>query len=532
MLLAALVLPLPIFSVRCIDPPVLESMKLKGVIKRHYYPGDRIDYECYRGYFYVLPYLLSATCEPNGSWSRIEEACLRKSCPDIKVKHGKVVAPNETFEWESEAHISCDEGYFLRGKPIIVCNLIGENVSWSDTIPHCEKIYCGQPPKIKHGKHTNSYRNIFEYNELITYSCDLSNGPDEYSLVGQSKLVCIEPNKWSSDPPLCKVVKCERPFLEHGIMVSGSREKFSYQSVVVFECLQGFYLNGSNLVFCGGNDTWEPEMPTCIKGYRPTHPTKTPLSQYPGYPNPVEEIPSLEDFEDLDAGIIALAILTAIVAVIVVCTCLYRCLFSGKKEEKDMKEKAKEIKEKEEREMREKEERKEKEEKEKEEKKEKERKEKEKEKKEKEKKEKKEKEMKEKEKEKKEKEKEKKEKEFHFECRGRPENSRKTVRPPRQRACQGAGSEDAGGGRKPKHTALQAEKASQNAELPTSYTKTYQVRDLAQSFYSKLVKDSTSLLFIEIDRPLVPQLEILCQCNRREAAGAFSPMHSPLIRFQ
>lgn len=62
------------------------------------------------------------------------------------------------------------------------------------------------------------------------------------------------------------VVKCERPFLEHGIMVSGSREKFSYQSVVVFECLQGFYLNGSNLVFCGGNDTWEPEMPTCIKG--------------------------------------------------------------------------------------------------------------------------------------------------------------------------------------------------------------------------------------------------------------------------
>ncbi|XP_070329951.1 membrane cofactor protein-like isoform X2 [Odocoileus virginianus] len=401
--------------VRCIDPPVLDSMKLKGVIKRHYYPGDRIDYECYRGYFYVWPYLLSATCEPNGSWSRIEEACLRKSCPDPKVKHGKVVAPNETFEWESEAHISCDEGYFLRGKPIIVCNLIGENVSWSDTIPHCEKIYCGQPPKIKHGKHTNSYRNIFEYNELITYSCDLSNGPDEYSLVGQSKLVCIEPNKWSSDPPLCKVVKCERPFLEHGIMVSGSREKFSYQSVVVFECLQGFYLNGSSLVFCGGNDTWEPEMPTCIKGYRPTHPTKTPLSQYPGYPNPIEEIPSLEDFEDLDAGIIALAILTAIVAVIVVCTCLYRCLFSGKKEEEGMKEKVKEIKEKEEREMREKEERekerkekkrKEKEEKEKEEKKEKERKEKE----EKEKEEKKEKERKEKERKEKE-EKERKEKE-------------------------------------------------------------------------------------------------------------------------
>ncbi|XP_007164316.2 membrane cofactor protein-like [Balaenoptera acutorostrata] len=355
-LLLSLVLPLPIFSGPCIDPPVLESMKLKGVIKRHYYPGDRIDYECHRGYFYVWPYLLASTCEPNGSWSPIEEACLRKSCSNPEIKHGEVYAPNKTFEFESEAHISCNEGYYLRGKKILTCNLIGDNVHWSDLIPHCEKIFCGRPPKIKHGKHTNSYRNIFEYNELVTYSCNPSNGSDEYSLVGESKLICSGPGKWSSAAPLCKVVKCERPVLEHGIMVSESREKFSYQAVVIFECLQGFYLNGSNLVFCGGNNTWEPEMPKCIKGYKPTHPTKTPLLKYPGYPNPSDEILSLDDFEDLDAGIIALIILTAIVAVVVVCTCFYRCLHSEKKEEKDMKEKEeKDMKEKEKKEKEEKE---------------------------------------------------------------------------------------------------------------------------------------------------------------------------------
>ncbi|KAF4018711.1 hypothetical protein G4228_010168 [Cervus hanglu yarkandensis] len=268
MLLAALVLPLPIFSVRCIDPPVLESMKLKGVIKRHYYPGDRIDYECYRGYFYVLPYLLSATCEPNGSWSRIEEACLRKSCPDIKVKHGKVVAPNETFEWESEAHISCDEGYFLRGKPIIVCNLIGENVSWSDTIPHCEKIYCGQPPKIKHGKHTNSYRNIFEYNELITYSCDLSNGPDEYSLVGQSKLVCIEPNKWSSDPPLCKEACGDPPRFDTMRLQGAPKPNYRPGECVQYECRLGFKPKVPTLprsALCQDNNTWSSLQDACIE---------------------------------------------------------------------------------------------------------------------------------------------------------------------------------------------------------------------------------------------------------------------------
>ncbi|XP_067585224.1 membrane cofactor protein-like isoform X2 [Pseudorca crassidens] len=322
-LLLSLVLPLPIFSGPCIDPPVMESMKLKGVIKRHYYSGDRINYECRIGYFYVWPYLLSSTCEPNGSWSPIEEACLRKSCPNPEIKHGEVYAPNKTFEFESEAHISCNEGYYLRGKSILTCNRIGGNVHWSDKIPHCEKIFCGRPPEIKHGKHTNSYRNIFEYNELVTYSCNPSNGSDEYSLVGERQLICSGPGKWSSAAPLCKVVKCERPVLEHGIMVSGSRKKFSYQAVVIFECLQGFYLNGSNLVFCGGNNTWEPEMPKCIKGYKPTHPTKTPLAKYP------------------DTGIIALIILTAIVAVVVVCTCLYRCLHGERKEEKDMKKKEK-----------------------------------------------------------------------------------------------------------------------------------------------------------------------------------------------
>ncbi|XP_059851508.1 membrane cofactor protein-like isoform X2 [Delphinus delphis] len=279
-LLLSLVLPLPIFSGPCIDPPVMESMKLKGVIKRHYYSGDRINYECRIGYFYVWPYRLSSTCEPNGSWSPIEEACLRKSCPNPEIKHGEVYAPNKTFEFESEAHISCNEGYYLRGKSILTCNRIGGNVHWSDKIPHCEKIFCGRPPEIKHGKHTNSYRNIFEYNELVTYSCNPSNGSDEYSLVGERQLICSGPGKWSSAAPLCK-------------------------------------------------------------GYKPTHPTKTPLAKYPGYPNPSNEILSLDDFEDLDTGIIALIILTAIVAVVVVCTCLYRCLHSERKEEKDMKKKEK-----------------------------------------------------------------------------------------------------------------------------------------------------------------------------------------------
>lgn len=50
----------------------------------------------------------------------------------------------------------------------------------------------------------NSHRDILEYNELITYSCNHSKGPEKYSLVGESKLICSGNGRWSSAPPQCK----------------------------------------------------------------------------------------------------------------------------------------------------------------------------------------------------------------------------------------------------------------------------------------------------------------------------------------
>ncbi|XP_059268977.1 membrane cofactor protein-like isoform X2 [Mustela nigripes] len=113
---------------------------------------------------------------------------------------------------------------------------------------------------------------------------------------------------------LNSVVKCEYPVVEHGRMVSGIKNKYSYQDTVLFECFPGFYLNGSNPVFCGGSSTWEPETPKCIRGY----------------PEPSDRL-TLEDFEELDAGIITVIVLTLLVGLAVLCTCLYRCFQRGKK---------------------------------------------------------------------------------------------------------------------------------------------------------------------------------------------------------
>uniref|UniRef100_G1Q2H9 Sushi domain-containing protein n=1 Tax=Myotis lucifugus TaxID=59463 RepID=G1Q2H9_MYOLU len=253
----------------CCELPRFESMKPKGDPTPPYNPGYQVKYECRPGYrrrFPILP--SSAVCQPDNTWAPpLQEACTKKSCPQPREPlNGKIVYISETLEFGAEAHYACNEGYSLVGTKILHCELSGNDVEWSEETPHCEKILCQPPQQIANGEFTNSHKDTFEYNEAVTYSCKPSDGPDEYSLVGESKLVCSGRNQWSPDPPECKVVKCEYPALENGRMSSGFGKKFQYKSEVTFECLDGFYLEGSSTIVCGADSTWEPKIPKCIKG--------------------------------------------------------------------------------------------------------------------------------------------------------------------------------------------------------------------------------------------------------------------------
>ncbi|XP_045392078.1 membrane cofactor protein isoform X2 [Lemur catta] len=313
--LVALALLLCTGSDACEEPPEFEAMELIGVPKTYYEVGEEVNYRCKKGYFYVPPLATYTFCEKNHSWFPVTDTpCFRNTCPYVKdPANGQAMLANGTLAWGFQIHYSCHPGFYLIGEPIAHCELKGEEALWSSKPATCERILCPPPPKIENGRHTFSDVEVFHYLEAVTYSCDPAPGPDEYSVVGESTLYCAGPQKWSSDAPECKVVKCPFPVVTNGKQISGFAKKYSYKATVMFECDKGFYLNGSDTIFCGGNSTWELSMPTCLKGPKPTHPKKPPVSNYP------------------DAWIIALIVITAILAVAVIVVGLYRFLQRKKK---------------------------------------------------------------------------------------------------------------------------------------------------------------------------------------------------------
>ncbi|PNJ00330.1 CD46 isoform 9 [Pan troglodytes] len=329
LLLAAMVLLLSSFSDACEEPPTFEAMELIGKPKPYYEIGERVDYKCKKGYFYIPPLATHTICDRNHTWLPVsDDACYRETCPYIRDPlNGQAIPANGTYEFGYQMHFICNEGYYLIGEEILYCELKGSVAVWSGKPPICEKVLCTPPPKIKNGKHTFSEVEVFEYLDAVTYSCDPAPGPDPFSLIGESTIYCGDNSVWSRAAPECKVVKCRFPVVENGKQISGFGKKFYYKATVMFECDKGFYLDGSDTIVCDSNSTWVPPVPKCLKGPRPTY--KPPVSNYPGYPKPEEGI-----LDSLDVWVIAVIVIAIVVGVAVICVVPYRYLQRRKKKGK------------------------------------------------------------------------------------------------------------------------------------------------------------------------------------------------------
>ncbi|XP_054980782.1 membrane cofactor protein [Sorex araneus] len=330
----------------CDDPPRYESMKIKGNSKSSYNPGERVEYECRPGYKQVSTLPVHTVCNDDGTWTALQEAC---TSTETTPGHASRFTPPPGLPQvlQSPRPASRDPAmkilgacFRLLGSKVLYCELVDNNMDWSGDPPLCEKILCTPPEKIPNGKYSNSHKEVFEYGEVVTYICNPSAGRDEYSLIGMNRRVCSDDGEWTGSPPRCEVVP-------NGMPRSIIPNKRNYNTTVSFDCLPGFFLQGSNIIRCDEDSSWKPAVPTCVPGSKPkvttptqasrdpsskpTSATPTATSRVPGDVIPSDQPP--ETSGHLGPGIIAVIVLIVVVGVILASLGVYKYVQSGKKRE-------------------------------------------------------------------------------------------------------------------------------------------------------------------------------------------------------
>ncbi|TMS02358.1 Sushi, von Willebrand factor type A, EGF and pentraxin domain-containing protein 1 [Larimichthys crocea] len=233
----------------CEKPPPL----LHGVTEGDRYSyGDFVVYSCLTGFEMKGDSI--QTCQGDRTWSGTQPVCVAPSCgPPPAVQNAQVQTTGETYP--HNASYICDAGLHLVGPKTLTCLVNG---TWSLPAPTCEAPAkgCDSPKQVPHGKVQEHNLNTGRAVEVL---CDKG-----YNLVGDSLVVCMGSNTWSSTFPTCQPKSCPTPpgWREDGSRNGSQREFYVGQSVRV-ACPKGQQVRGGGTITCRPDQTWSPISSVC-----------------------------------------------------------------------------------------------------------------------------------------------------------------------------------------------------------------------------------------------------------------------------
>ncbi|XP_065132382.1 sushi, von Willebrand factor type A, EGF and pentraxin domain-containing protein 1-like [Paramisgurnus dabryanus] len=206
-------------------------------------------------------------CEATGHWNDSQPSCGIVECNPEDVTtlhHGSVQCshPNGNFSYESVCEYSCEEGYELKGSNTTKCTA---TTKWSSKPPTCELVQCSKLTTPNNGtKHCSPNHDSKSYQSTCEFACDVG-----YTLQKSrsSTLLCEATGLWNDSQPSCEIIKCNSDVvttLHHGsVQCSHPNGNFSYDSVCVYSCEEGYELKGSNTTKCTATTEWTSKPPTC-----------------------------------------------------------------------------------------------------------------------------------------------------------------------------------------------------------------------------------------------------------------------------
>ncbi|XP_013396516.1 sushi, von Willebrand factor type A, EGF and pentraxin domain-containing protein 1 isoform X1 [Lingula anatina] len=197
----------------------------------------------------------SITCQPDGTWNGEPPKCSRVVCTMPAAKdHVEILNVQEKYAFDDQLVYRCQEGYQMVGAAIRTCQLDqGDTGKWSGIDPICDPISCGDPGVPSHGQRDGT---AFYFNDVVTFTCQTG-----YKLEGADRRKCMATGTWSGSTPVCKEIKCDAPRRPKNGEIIGSR--YTFGSIVTFECDAGHVIQGSHAVKCLETGFWNATEPRC-----------------------------------------------------------------------------------------------------------------------------------------------------------------------------------------------------------------------------------------------------------------------------
>lgn len=198
-------------------------------------------------------------CEYNQQWSGSQPTCEPVNCGDPETLENGYHDGGAYYTFGAHVTYNCIAGYVLHGSQTLTCT---DNGVWSDPVPTCDPIDCGDPGMADNTQRTGS---TFTYLSVITYTCK----PGFHAVHGMSTIQCLNTGQWTST----NLLECAPADHEEGMCgdpgtvdnAERTGDMFAAGSVVVYTCTAGYQLSGSSALLCTIENSWNDTLPTCEK---------------------------------------------------------------------------------------------------------------------------------------------------------------------------------------------------------------------------------------------------------------------------
>ncbi|XP_032073653.1 C4b-binding protein alpha chain-like isoform X2 [Thamnophis elegans] len=266
-----LLLSLTHVQTQCPTPvlPPHSSLRGGGDLADIYPAGTNLELQCLPGYEFIIIRNYWITCLDSGKWSILPMSlCEGQRCPIPKIENGHAEFAID-IKLGMKVTLACNHGFRMIGNSTILCVMKSGKLDWDKDLPVCERIPCAPPPVIANGRYDPNLSDVYDTGAVVIYRCDA-----DYSLIGQSTITCVVPEnsvvgEWNWPSPECKKVKCHRPRIPNGRVISVFQDVYTYQNKIVIECNPGYVLVGSSIIKCDADSQWKPPGPWCDKQKSP-----------------------------------------------------------------------------------------------------------------------------------------------------------------------------------------------------------------------------------------------------------------------